>query len=252
MKRQLVLGLVTVAASTFAFAGGEEKKSEEQAQQQQQSSEQLQQQEQLGTGGSGMQDMSKVGPWTRKPTDEKKSKQEIQAMFKQDEEAWKSGNFDASLANVDFPVLMVTDDTKGKTHAQQWSREQWVQMMQPMMQQMPKDMQIKHNYTINVLSDSLATYSDDFTMKTGGKSYSGRNSGTLVKADGKWKWKSIVEAGWGEMAQQGVGGAGMEGMEGMEGTGGSGMEGAEGTDQGEPHPDEEKRDDQPPTEVEKY
>lgn len=208
MRRQLVVALVSLGLGTSAFAGGDKKqKSEEQ------SNQQVQQQQQTGTGGAGMQqpDMSKNGPWTRKPTDESKSKREIQSLFKNDEEAWKKGDFDAALAHVDFPVFMVTDDSKGKPHAETWSREQWTKMMKPMAQQMPKDMEVSHDYSINVLSDSLATYADSFTMKTGGMSYKGKSSGVLVKKDGEWKWKSLIEPGWGSMATQGVGGAGSEG-----------------------------------------
>jgi hypothetical protein len=78
-----------------------------------------------------------------------------------------------------------------------------------MFEQMPADIQVTHKPTITVLSDSLATYTDDFTITTGGKKYSGRNAGLLVKRDGQWKWKTMYEAGWGDVPTTGVGGSGM-------------------------------------------
>ncbi len=68
-----------------------------------------------------------------------------------------------------------------------------------------------HKPTITVLSDSLATFTDDFTLTTGGKKYNGRNGGLLVKRDGQWKWKTMYEAGWGDMPASGVGGSGSAG-----------------------------------------
>ena len=32
----------------------------------------------------------------------------------------------------------------------------------------------------------------------------GRNTGVLVKRDGKWKWKVMAEAGWGGMSANGA------------------------------------------------
>ena len=67
-----------------------------------------------------------------------------------------------------------------------------------------------HKPTITVLSDSLANVVDDFTMTMGKQKITGKNASLLVKRDGQWKWKSMVEAGYG-------------GMEPPKGTGGSGQ-----------------------------
>lgn len=50
------------------------------------------------------------------------------------------------------------------------------------------------------LSDSLVNVVDDFTMTMNKQKISGRNAGLLVKRDGKWMWKTMVEAGWGGMS----------------------------------------------------
>ncbi len=155
----------------------------------------------------GAEDMSKAGPWTRRPTDEKKTKKEVSDFFKQEEELLKKGDFDAMVARIDFPIYMVTDDAQGVPTSKEYSRAEYVSMMRPMMENMPKDMKVKHKPTVTVLSDSLVNVTDDFTMTLGKQKLRGRSSSLLVKRDGQWKWKTTVEPGWGGMSEAGVGGA---------------------------------------------
>ena len=96
-------------------------------------------------------------------------------------------------------MQLITDDAKGNPESKAYSKEEYVAMMKPMLQGMPKDTKMTHKPTIIVLSDSLAVVSDDFTMGEGKKKMSGKNGAILVKAGGGWKWKSMVEAGWGGM-----------------------------------------------------
>jgi hypothetical protein len=162
------------------------------------------------SGGSGMQmDMSKMGPWTRKPTNESKTRKEIEAFIKEEDALMKKRDIEASLARVDFPIFMTTDDSKGVPKAETFDRQQYADMMRPMVEQTPADLQVNHKLDIKVLSDSLVTVSDDYTLTMGGKKHSGRNTALLVKRDGQWKWKAMVEPGWGDMPSTGVGGSGM-------------------------------------------
>jgi uncharacterized protein (TIGR02246 family) len=162
-----------------------------------------------------MMDMTKMGPGARKPTNEKQTKKEIEDSYKKMEEAEKKGDMEAMFAAVDFPVFMMTDDLKGVPEAKQYSREEYVAMMKPFMENMPKDMKMTHKRQIFVLSDSLANVIDDFTMTMGKQKITGRNTTMLVKRDGQWKWKTMAEAGWGGMSPpQGAGGSGQQPTEG--------------------------------------
>ncbi len=147
---------------------------------------------------AGGMDMSKMGPWSRK-TDEAKVKKEIQAFFAKNDDLEKKRDMQAQMANIDFPVYMVTDAAGGKIEAGETTREQWEQMMKPFFENTPKDMKVTHRRTITVLSDSLANATDDFVMTTGKQKLSGRNTSLLVKRDGAWKWKVMAEAGWAGM-----------------------------------------------------
>lgn len=160
------------------------------------------------TGGSGAPDLSKMGPWTRKPANEAKVRKEIQAFIKEGDAIMKQRNWEASLAQIDFPLYMATDNSQGVPEAEEYDRQKYTETMKPMFDQMPADAQVTHKPTITVLSDSLATITDDYTTTHGGKTLRGRYSGLLVKRDGAWKWKAMYEAGWGDYEPPAVGGAG--------------------------------------------
>ena len=148
---------------------------------------------------AAMADMTKFGPGARKPTNEKQTKKEVEEFFKKQEELGKKGDFEGMLTSIDFPVYMATDDLKGVPEAKEYGREEYVAMMAPMYENMPKDVKLTHKYTTSVLSDSLVSVIDDFTMTSGKQKVTGKNMSLLVKRDGQWKWKTMIEAGYGGM-----------------------------------------------------
>jgi hypothetical protein len=94
---------------------------------------------------------------------------------------------------------MATDDLKGVPEARSYSKEEYVAMMKPMMEMMPKDLVTTHKRSITVLSDSLASVVDDWTQTMGKMKTNGKNATLVVKVGADWKLKSMVEAGWGGM-----------------------------------------------------
>lgn len=144
-------------------------------------------------------DMSKMGPWTRPATNEKQTKKEILDFFKKEDELMAKGDMDAMFARIDFPVFMATDDSKGNPEARPYSREEYVAMMKPYFENAPKDTKTTHKPNVTVLSDSLAVVVDEFSMTHGKTKMSGKNMSLLAKVGGQWKFKTMVEAGWGDM-----------------------------------------------------
>src|SRR5207249_3432282 len=63
-------------------------------------------------GAAGMPDMTKMGPLSRKVT--KEDKKGVDELYKKSEEAWKKGDVNALAELVDFPVIMLSDDSKGE------------------------------------------------------------------------------------------------------------------------------------------
>ncbi len=137
-----------------------------------------------------------VGPEARKPKDEKKVKKEV-ADFIASADAANSQGIEAVAALHDFPVFMVTDDAAGLVESKLYARDEFIAMMKPMIESMPKDLKMTHKPTITVLSDALAVVVDEVTSVIGKTRSVTRNSALVVKVDNRWKWKSVVEAGWG-------------------------------------------------------
>ncbi len=142
-----------------------------------------------------------------KVKNEAKDRQEIQAVFKAMDAASRTGDLDAAAAMIDFPVTMITDDSKGQASGDAWSREQWTQTMKPFYEKPMKDAKVTHKPTIFLLTDSLANVTDVYTMAQGGKSITARTSMLLVRRDGKWRVKTMTEGGWGDVMGQGQGAA---------------------------------------------
>ncbi|MFL5359237.1 hypothetical protein [Archangium sp.] len=183
MKRSILVCVTAVALAGSAWA---------------------QDKEQQPAGQAPAMDMSKMGPEARKPTNEAKTKKEVQDFFKKMEDMHKTATVEDMAAAVDFPVYMATDDLKGVPEAREFSREEYVAMMKPAFEHMPKDMKMTHKPTITVLSDSLVSVTDEVTTTMGKQKMTSRNGGLLVKRDGQWKWKAMVEAGWGGMQPPGA------------------------------------------------
>jgi uncharacterized protein (TIGR02246 family) len=134
-----------------------------------------------------------------KVTNAAKSKQEIQAVFRAMDAAGRTGDLDAAVALIDFPVTMITDNSKGEGMGEAWDREKWMEVMKPFYAKPMKDMKITHKPDVFLLSDSLATVDDVATMTKGGKSVVSRSSTLLVRRDGQWRVKTMAEGGWGDM-----------------------------------------------------
>ncbi|GMU58239.1 MAG: hypothetical protein AMXMBFR34_00020 [Myxococcaceae bacterium] len=148
-------------------------------------------------------DWTKVGPGSRKPKNEGAVKKELTAFLAEEDKLFAAKNWDGLLARIDFPVTMITDDGTGKVSSRATTKEQYVAEMKPFWESAPADLKVKHKPTITVHSDSLATVVDDFQMTMGKTKVAGKSAMTLVKVDGSWKCKVMLEAGWGGMAEGG-------------------------------------------------
>jgi uncharacterized protein (TIGR02246 family) len=134
-----------------------------------------------------------------KVKNEAKDKQEIMTMIRGMETASKKGDLEAAAALVDFPVMMMTDDSKGEAMGEPWTREQWVEVMKPFYEKPMKDMKVTRKPNIFLLTDSLASVDDVMTMTHAGKTITSRNSMLVIRRDGKWRVKAMAEGGWGDM-----------------------------------------------------
>lgn len=134
----------------------------------------------------------------RKIADEKKAKQEIEVMLEEIHKAYRDGNIAEAAFWMDFPVQMVTDDWKGEVLESEWDRETWLDRMAPLFANPVHEMQRTHKHAIFVISDSLANVDDQQTVHMGKSTVTIRSSSLVVRKDGQWRMKSVVESGWGD------------------------------------------------------
>lgn len=193
MKRSIAVACAAVCLSTTAFADHHNKMDATKT----------------GTNPHAQHamDMSKMGPATRKVKDEGAVKKEINAFIKEMETIEAKNDFMAMVGQIDFPVMMMTDSTTGGPESKAYSREEYIAMMKPMHDNMPKDLKMKHNTSITVLSDMMATVSDNHTTTIGKEKYEGKSISFITKKNGKWMWKVMAEPGWGGM-ESAMGGSG--------------------------------------------
>jgi hypothetical protein len=152
-----------------------------------------------GAPAAGAMDMTKVGPMSRKVT--KEDKKGVDELYKTTEEAWKKGDLATLVDQIDFPVIMLSDDSKGQVQHFAATRDQWTAMMKPMLDNMPKekDMKMKMKHTAHFLSDDLAVVVEETSMTMGKIKGSWKGFSVVTLKDGKWKIKQMAEAGWGDM-----------------------------------------------------
>jgi ketosteroid isomerase-like protein len=147
---------------------------------------------------AAMPDMSKIGPMSRPVTKpDKKGVDELYAAFK---DAMTKGDVNAAADLVDFPIIMLSDDSKGVAKHFNATREQWVGIMAPFITNMPKDMKMFSKHNAQFLSDTLAVSIEDNGMSMGKVKGKWKSLSMLTLKDGKWKFKEMSEAGWGDMA----------------------------------------------------
>jgi uncharacterized protein (TIGR02246 family) len=162
----------------------------------------------------------------RKVAKEAADKKQIMALFKAMEEAGQKGDLEAAAALVDFPVLMVTDDSKGEAMSGAWTKEQWMQVMAPFYKKPMSDFKVTHKPIIFMVTDSLASVDDQQTMTMQGKKVATRTTTLLVRRGGKWLVKSMVEGGWGDSMKEAPQSASQAGSSGT-GAAATGSEGAQ-------------------------
>jgi hypothetical protein len=148
---------------------------------------------------AGAPDMTKVGPMSRPVTKEKEDKKGVDELYKAMEDAWKKGDVNALAENVDFPVIMLSDDATGKAVHFEASREQWVDMMKGFVANMPKDAKMTSKHTASFLSDDLGVVVEEMSMAMGKVKGKWKAFSVVTNKDGKWKVKEMSEAGWGDM-----------------------------------------------------
>ena len=149
---------------------------------------------------AGAPDMRNMGPMARLPKKPQQDQMELKTFFKQWDTVGKKGDVNAMADMIDFPVIMMTDDSKGNFKMEQWNRDQWIGVMKPFMDpaQM-KDVKWTSKETCFLISDDVASCEAAVAIQMGKMKGKYNAHSIAIRKDGKWKIKEMMEAGWGDM-----------------------------------------------------
>jgi hypothetical protein len=98
-----------------------------------------------------------------------------------------------------FPLVVMTNDSQGECVAQEWDRGTFIQAMD---MAAAGSVEIDNHRRPVFLNSDLAVVVTDSTVTADGKTEHMRYADVMAKAGGEWRFKSMVQAGWGDMLKQ--------------------------------------------------
>jgi ketosteroid isomerase-like protein len=105
-----------------------------------------------------------------------------------------------------FPLVVMTNDSAGECVTQEWDRDTFVQAMG-----MGADgsdhssVEIRNHRQPTFLNGDIAVVVTDSTVVAGGETQHMRYVDVMAKTGGEWRFKSMIQAGWGDMLKQYLG-----------------------------------------------
>jgi hypothetical protein len=130
-------------------------------------------------------------------TEEQKTS--IESWFAEYDELSMKGDIEGMANMAMFPIHVVTEGSDGNGYTENWTRAQFIQTMAEAMKDTPKDMEMKTVRTPFFLSPDLAVVITDAEISVGAQTQAMRYADILVKLDGKWKFQTMAQSGWGDM-----------------------------------------------------
>jgi hypothetical protein len=151
--------------------------------------------------------MSSDGPLTRSgftPTE-----QDVAALmewFARYDAYVRNGDTQAMAEAALFPITVITNDSAGNCVSQEWDHETFVQAMSTTAEGTDlSDAEIANRREPVFLDRDLAVVVTDSTVTAGGRAQHMRYVDIMVKQDGGWRFKSMIQAGWGGMLREHLG-----------------------------------------------
>lgn len=122
----------------------------------------------------------------------------LDAFFRQRDEAIKQGKIDLFMSQEDYPLFVVTDTTTGETVADVWDAARNAEIMKQAVPYGPKTELLHEERQYFFLTNDMAISYEINAFVIGGKKVKWRAANLLVKRNGKWMNKGILEGGFGD------------------------------------------------------
>lgn len=127
----------------------------------------------------------------------KEDRRGLTRLAKEVEHAWEDRHLDDATAHMKFPVLMVTDDGKGQTLAEPWTRERYLRVMGDLINALPSDAKLSTTKRrFQFVTNALATVHEEKQLVSGKKKTRWRTTWVCVLEGDAWRIASIIEGGF--------------------------------------------------------
>lgn len=111
-----------------------------------------------------------------------------------------ANDLDAMADMAIFPLVVMTNDSEGNAVTQEWDRETFKQALDLAAQGVdPATITITNERQPFFLNENLAIVITDAKTTIAGETQPSRYADIMFKKDGEWKYKSMIQSGWGDM-----------------------------------------------------
>jgi ketosteroid isomerase-like protein len=126
--------------------------------------------------------------------------------FARYDELVRRSDADAMADMALFPLIVMTNDSAGDCVTQEWNRETFVQAMAMNTEGADSaTMDFVNEREPVFLNSDLAVVVTNSTVTMGGRAQHMRYVDIMAKQDGQWRFKSMIQAGWGDMLKEYLG-----------------------------------------------
>jgi hypothetical protein len=125
----------------------------------------------------------------------------IEAMYRRRDDAHKARDWEMLRDTIDFPVWMVTDSAD--TQAVTWygDESKLLEVQANIMRLVPRT-PVHHERRYVFLTSNLALNMESNTVMVGNEQVAFKAAHLVIRReDGKWRVKSVIEGGWGNVAK---------------------------------------------------
>lgn len=126
-------------------------------------------------------------------------KKEIQDWFTKYDELAKKNDIEGMAAMALFPIHVITHDSKGNGYSETWKKEDFLQVMKDAVASTPKNLSTSNERIPYFLSFDMVVVVTKANIHANGQINTMKYVDILVREDGKWKFQTMAQAGWGDL-----------------------------------------------------
>jgi hypothetical protein len=119
----------------------------------------------------------------------------LEKLYRDRDEAHKRGDWELLRMTVDFPTTIVSDSADGEAIAYSFEEAEFRERAANAMRLVPRA-PVDHNRRFIFLSDHLAINLEENSVKVGEETLRFKAAHLVIRKDGRWKVKTVVEGGW--------------------------------------------------------